>query len=91
MAPPDAGAQALLVVAHPFSGATSSTAATTQAKSYRDLATDVWISTTTVDRYVCAALELLAAIAPSRQAIDVARERSTSSSTGFCCGSTGSP
>ena len=74
MAPPDADAQALLVVAHLSCGATSSTAATHTGETYRDLATGFGTGTTTAYRYLREALELLAAMAPSlQQAIEVAR------------------
>ena len=59
----DAGQQALLTVAHLRKGET-----------YADLATGFDVGTTTVNRYLRAALDLLAAMAPTlAQAIEVAR------------------
>ena len=59
----DAGRQALLVAAHLRKGET-----------YADLACGFRIGTTTVYRYLCEAIELLAAMAPTlEQAIEIAR------------------
>jgi DNA invertase Pin-like site-specific DNA recombinase len=75
-----AGRQALLVVAYLRKGET-----------YTDLACGFEIGTSTVYRYLREALALLAAMAPTlEQAIEVACRKAFVSSTGPCCGSTGS-
>lgn len=69
VAPPDADAQALLVVAHLSSAATSNTAAT-HRRDLPPLVTGFGNSTATVYRYLREALELPAAMAPSRPAVN---------------------
>ena len=74
MAPPDADAQALLVVAHLSSRRDLEHGRHPPGDTYRHLVTGFGISTATAYRYLREALELLAAMAPSlQQAIEVAR------------------